>query len=77
MSFAKIDADAIAKCEEFSRTKLAERFDQQDHDLKHFFGSFYAANPTQLVFHDGDKTLIEELVKRMQDQIQKDGNYQY
>lgn len=72
-----IDDHSITKCEDFAKTQLASRFDSKtsNNELKIFFGAFYWNTPNAFTFHDGDRTLIKELVKHLKEIKDTDGNF--
>lgn len=76
LSFIEINDAEIEQMEEFVQKSLSTRFnDQTFNDKMQFFGAFHAQNPSEFVFHIGDKLLIKKLVLHVKDTVKKDGNY--
>lgn len=62
--------------EKFVQNSLSARFkDQSVDDKAIFFGAFHAQNPSEFLFHIGDKLLITKLVLRVKDIVKKDGDF--
>lgn len=74
-----IDDEAIVNLENFVQKQLSTRFipKNESDNLTDFFGTFYALNPKDFIFHVGDKILIKRLAAHINEVQKRDGDFSH